>query len=236
MVVVIVQARMGSNRLPGKVMADLCGAPVVAHVIARARAIPGIDRVCCAVPHGPDDDRLADAVRALGVIVTRGPEADVLARYRLAAQVCDASVVIRVTADCPVLDPVVSGRVLADFLAHQPDYASNGEPRSWPRGYDTEVFSRDALERAAREAVTPYQHEHVTPWLLETAGVVRRNVALASGDYSRWRWTLDYPEDLMFLRTLLGRCRPLPHLPDFEELRALVEQDLSIASINSHLP
>jgi spore coat polysaccharide biosynthesis protein SpsF (cytidylyltransferase family) len=236
MIVVIVQARMGSNRLPGKVMADLCGEPVIAHVIARARAIQGIDSVSCAVPQGADNDRLADTARAVGATVTRGPETDVLARYQLAAQACGATVVMRVTADCPVLSPTVSGQVLADFLAHRPDYASNGEPRSWPRGYDTEVFSRDALERAAREAVTPYQREHVTPWLLETAGIVRRNVALTSGDYSRWRWTLDYPEDLAFLRALLGRCRPLPHLPDFGELRALVQQDPALASINSHLP
>lgn len=236
MIVVIVQARMGSNRLPGKVLEDLCGAPVIAHVLARARAIPGIEDVCCAVPEGAADDRLADIARRLGAVVTRGSEADVLSRYVTAARACKATVVIRVTADCPVLDPHVSGRVLADFLAHRPDYASNGEPASWPKGYDTEVFSREALERMATEAITPYQREHVTPWLLQTPGTVRRNVALGSGNYSDWRWTLDYPEDLTFLRTLLTRCRRLPHLPDFDELRTIVAQDPSIARINAHLP
>jgi spore coat polysaccharide biosynthesis protein SpsF (cytidylyltransferase family) len=236
MIIVIVQARMGSNRLPGKVLEDLCGAPVIAHVLARARAIPGIDDVCCAVPEGVANDGLAEAAHRLGVIVTRGSEVDVLGRYLAAARACHATVIMRVTADCPVLDPNVSGRVLSEFLAYRPDYASNGEPGSWPRGYDTEVFSREALERMAVEAVTPYQREHVTPWLLQTPGTVRRNVMLESGDYSTWRWTLDYPEDLTFLRTLLARCRPLPHLPDFDELRRIVEQDPSIARINSHLP
>jgi spore coat polysaccharide biosynthesis protein SpsF (cytidylyltransferase family) len=235
MVIVIAQARMGSNRLPGKVLKDLCGAPVIAHVLARARAIPGIDGVCCAVPEGPGDDPLADTATRLGALVARGSESDVLSRYLAAARMCNASVVIRVTADCPVLDPQVSGRVLSEFLVHRPDYASNGEPRSWPQGYDTEVFSREALERMAIEAVTPYQREHVTPWLLQTPGTVRRNVSLETSNYSQWRWTLDFPEDLTFLRTLLGRCAPLPHLAGFDELRAIVEQDPSIARINSHL-
>ena len=236
MIVVIVQARMGSSRLPGKVLQDLCGTPVIAHVLVRARAIPGVDKVCCAVPEGVADKILAEAAGRFGAFVARGSETDVLDRFLVAARATDATVVMRVTADCPVLDPMVSGRVLADFLAHRPDYASNGEPRSWPRGLDTEVFSREALEHMASEATTPYQREHVTPWLLETPGTVRRNIALESGDYSTWRWTLDYEEDLAFLRALLGRCPAFPHVAGFDELRRIVEEHPHIPRLNSHVP
>lgn len=236
MVVVIVQARMGSSRFPGKVLQDLCGAPVLAHVLARARAIPGIDVVCCAVPLGRADDGLADTVRALGAVVVRGAEHDVLDRYLVAARACDATVVIRITADCPVIDPAVSGRVLADFLAHRPDYAGNDAPPTWPQGFATEVFSRAALERMAIHADTPYQREHVTPWLRETPGIERRNIALDSGDCSAWRWTLDYQEDLAFLRELLAACPPFPYLPGFDELKAIAENNPQITRINSHLP
>lgn len=235
MIVAIVQARVGSTRLPGKVLHELRGEPVLAHVLARAWAIPGVDTVCCAVPDGPADDQLAALAGRLGAVVCRGPERDVLARYERAARQCGARVVVRLTSDCPLLDPEVSGRVVSDFLAHRPDYVSNVDPRSWPRGYDTEVFSREALERTAATAADPYDREHVTPWMRRGTALSRRNVALDTERYADWRWTLDYDADLEFARAVLARLPPFPHLPGFDEIKSIVEAHPEVAAINAHL-
>ena len=233
--VVIVQARVGSSRLRGKVMMDLNGAPVLAHVLARASAIPGIERVCCAIPDLPQDDALAALAADLGAVVARGSETDVLDRYLRAARACDARTVMRITSDCPVLDPAISGQVLARFHEAGADYASNVDPRSWPKGMDTEVFTREALERAAAETNEPYDHEHVTPYLRRAEGLKRINVVRDGEPVDAWRWTLDYPEDLEFLRRLLGKVAPFPHLPGFEELARIYAADAELGRINGHL-
>jgi spore coat polysaccharide biosynthesis protein SpsF len=235
LIVAIVQARMGSSRLPGKILRDLNGRLVLAHVLTRARAVPGIDQVCCAIPDDPANDVVATIAAKLGAVICRGPEADVLKRYLTAARATNAQVVMRVTSDCPLLDPVVSSQVLDDFLTGGADYVSNVDPPSWPKGLDTEVFSRDALELAADRATDAYDREHVTPWLQRAPGVVRRNVALAGGDFGKWRWTLDYEEDLTFMQAVLARMKPLSNLPGFEEIRSVVEMHPEIAAINASL-
>lgn len=232
MKVVIVQARSGSSRLPDKVSMDLAGRPVLAHVLDRAAAIAGIDQVCCALPDRSEDDALARLAERLGAIVVRGPEADVLARYALAARATEAEAIVRITSDCPVVDPEVAGRVLA-ALGKGPSYASNVDPRSWPKGLDVEAFTREALELAAARAVEPGDREHVTPWLRRAEGVARTNVALSDDRCAGWRWTLDYPEDLNFLRGLLALA-PGPR-PGFEVLRRVVDAHPELPRINGHL-
>lgn len=233
--VVIVQARTGSTRLPGKVLRDLRGAPVLTHVLSRAAAIPGVEKVCCAIPDVASDDELAQRAADLGAVVVRGPEEDVLTRYLLAARACDASIIMRITSDCPLLDPHVSGMVLQKLAANQLDYTSNVDPRSWPRGLDTEAFTREALERAAVEAKAPYDREHVTPWLRNHPSVKRANVAHPNDRYAAWRWTLDYEEDLVFLKATLAHFPPLPYLPNFDEISALIDTNPELSAINSHL-
>ena len=235
MITAIIQARVGSSRLPSKVLRDLAGFPVLTHIFARVCAIPGIERVCFAVPDSAVNDGLANACAALGATVARGSETDVLSRYLVAARQCDADVVMRVTSDCPLLDPEVSGLVLADFLAHSPGYVSNVMPRSWPKGFDTEVFSRDTLERAAREAWEPDEREHVTVWMRRQQDIALRNVALPDDRFASWRWTLDYEEDLRFMQEVLARLPTLPHLAGFNEIRGIVEAHPEIATINAGL-
>lgn len=232
MIVVVVQARTGSSRLPDKVMMDLNGRTVLAHVLDRARAIPGVDQVCCAVPDLPEDDPLAELAKRLGAVVVRGSETDVLARYLKAARETGADAVVRITSDCPVLDPEVAGRVLSALDGAQA-YASNVDPRSWPKGLDAEAFTREALERAAVEAAAPYDREHVTPWMRRAEGVSRANVALPDDRCAGWRWTLDYAEDLTFLRRLLAEAPGTR--PDFEALRRVVEAHPELPRINGHL-
>ncbi|MGD2131240.1 MAG: glycosyltransferase family protein [Maricaulaceae bacterium] len=231
--VAIVQARMGSSRLPGKILADLAGRPVMAHVLARARAIAGIDRVCCALPVTVENDEAADTAAACGADVFRGSEHDVLSRYLGAAEVTGATVVMRITCDCPLLDPEVSAGVLALFLKGGLDYASCIGPRTWPQGLDTEVFSIAALQEAAAKATEPADREHVTPYMRREAHFKRASTRCDSGDYGAWRWTLDYPEDLAFARAVLARASS--DLPGFNEIHAIVEAEPEIARLNAHL-
>lgn len=160
---VIVQARIGSSRLPGKVLMRLGDRTVLAHVLERCLAICGIDVVCCAVPDGPADDRVAEEARRSGAEVFRGSETDVLDRYYRAAATFRLDVILRVTADCPLLDPGVCGDVLSLRSAAGADYVCNNLPPSWPHGLDCEAMTFAWLERAAHEASQPYEREHVTP-------------------------------------------------------------------------
>jgi spore coat polysaccharide biosynthesis protein SpsF len=204
--VVVIQARMGSTRLPGKVMMDVAGEPLIARVIRRCAKIPGIDRLVCAIPDGAENDGLAERAQYSGAHVVRGSESDVLARFRKAAFRWEADIVVRVTADCPLIDPEVCGQVIALRKREGSAYASNVWPRSYPQGLDCEAFTFSALDRANREATEPYDREHVTPWIVRNS----ERVNLASGrfDLARMRWTVDYPEDLEFVRAVYAVREP----------------------------
>ncbi len=234
-VAAIIQARMGSSRLPGKVLEDLAGQTVLAHVIARARKIPGVHLVGCAIPAEDRSDPVAAEALRLGALVHRGPENDVLERYLGAARAFGADVIMRITSDCPLIDPDVSGLVLAHFLDSGADYCSNVDPRSWPKGLDTEVFGAALLEQAARTTQDPHDREHVTPWMRKDARVTKANVACSDGNYASYRWTLDYPQDLAFLRQLYGFLPPPPAVVPFPEILAVVHAHPEVVALNSHL-
>ncbi|HZG15377.1 MAG TPA: glycosyltransferase family protein [Candidatus Bathyarchaeia archaeon] len=194
--VVIIQARMGSTRLPGKVMKMLSGKTVLAHVVERALAIPGVDEVLIATTIKHEDDRIVEESQRLQIPVWRGSEADVLSRYYDAAIHTKADVIMRITSDCPLLDPEVSGHVLKTFHDNpETDYVSNTIVRRFPRGLDTEVFSFQALEAAYQETNESYYREHVTPFLYENQQRFRCQSVDGEEDYSHYRWTLDTSED-----------------------------------------
>ncbi len=148
-IAVIVQARLGSKRFPNKVLAQLAGKPVLQHVLERCKEIKGVDVVDCAIPRR-DAKALEELILEWGscVWVQAGDENDVLTRYLGAARFVDASVIMRITGDCPLIDPDVCGEVLAKFQEGGYDYVSNVYPRTWPKGLDCEVFSREVLEWA----------------------------------------------------------------------------------------
>lgn len=201
----IIQARVGSTRLPGKVLEKLGRATVLEHVLRRCQAIPGVDEVVCATVEGPDGDAVAALARELGVTVYRGSEKDVLARYHGAAHAVNADIVMRVTSDCPLIDPDVCAAVLKLRREAQADYAANNMPPSWPHGLDCEAFTIDALDEAIATATAAEDHEHVTPWIRRNRAYHRINLAGPGGELTGLRWTLDYPEDLAFLRALYER-------------------------------
>jgi spore coat polysaccharide biosynthesis protein SpsF (cytidylyltransferase family) len=237
MKVAIIQARMGSSRLRGKVLEDLGGASVLARVVARARRILGIGLVGVATPDTAENDPIAREARRVGAVVWRGPEHDVLARYRGAAEAWGADVVMRLTCDCPFLDPVASGEPLALFAAGGFDYVSNIDPRTWPKGLDTEVMSIEALSAADAEATLPADREHVTPFIRREPRFRRESTSCPLGHFGDWRWTLDYPEDLEFCRAIQERAQDLfrNDLPGFAEIRAILAREPELADINAHL-
>lgn len=209
-IVVVVQARMGSSRLPGKVLADLGGRPVLDHVLQRASQIHHIDQTVLAIPIGPEDDVLEEVGRRVGVTTVRGDAADVLNRYHAAAQATAADAVVRVTADCPLLDPRVSSQVVDRFRAGGVDYVSNIHPPTYPDGYDTEIVSAAALDAAWREAADPYEREHVTPFIWRRPDRFRIANVAAAENRSSWRLTLDTESDLAALRRLWTRLADVP--------------------------
>ncbi len=235
-VVAVVQARMGSSRLPGKVLREASGRTLLAHLVQRLRRARTIDRIVIATTTSPADDELERAAQALGVGVSRGSESDVLSRYAAAIAPLAADTVVRVTADCPLLDDAEVDRVVGEYLtrrssAEPADYVTNqaGNVRRIPRGLDVEVMSRAALERAHREATAPGDREHVTPYLYREPGRFRSVVThYPFGDFSDLRLTVDTPEDLALVSAVFEALGPdalfpavAAHLREHPELKAL---------------
>ena len=198
--VAIVQARMGSRRLPGKVLRPLCGKPVLAHVLERVRLCRSLDGLWVATSLHPADDAIAQACRGWETPCFRGSEEDVLARFHGAAVAAGAEAVVRVTADCPLFDGHLLEDMLQVFLRLNTrtitvDYLSNVLERRYPRGLDAEVFTFAALEQAQREARLPREREHVTPYLYGHPEKFRLYSYRGPEDWSGYRWTLDTLED-----------------------------------------
>lgn len=230
---IIVQARMASTRLPGKVLLPLAGHSVLWHVLTRCAAVQSADLVCCAIPDDGSCEEIAAETERAGAIVARGPEDDVLARYLHAAEMLDADVVLRVTSDCPVIDPTACAAVLHARAEAAADYACNNMPRGWPHGLDCEAFTRASLARAAELANEPDDREHVTPWLRRDTSVSRVHVAGPGKAVAQHRWTLDYPEDYRFFEALFKALPPPPHIASFAEILATVEAVPEIAALNA---
>jgi spore coat polysaccharide biosynthesis protein SpsF (cytidylyltransferase family) len=222
---------MGSTRFPGKVLADLGGRPVVAHVLARARRIPGVTDVALAVPESHTDDPLAHAGEQEGVTVVRGSAEDVLDSYHVAAEATHADAVVRVTADCPLLDPAVSGAVVTRFLQGDVDYVSNVDPPTFPDGYDTEVLARAALDTAWRESTDPYEREHVTPFIRRRPNRFRLANVTSPLNRSHWRLTLDTEDDLRRLRAIWSRVGH--EAASIDDIVAVVNADPSVLGVHS---
>lgn len=198
----LIQARMGSSRFPGKVLEDLCGHPMLWHVVNRVRRARNLTEVVVATTDQAVDAPIAEFCRREGIGCFRGSEHDVLDRFYRAANASGADVIVRITADCPLIDPSVIERVVERFLRGDCDYASNVLRYTYPDGLDTEVFSFAALERAWREARKPSEREHVTPYLrtdkFRTANVVSDTPVTPE----KYRWTVDHPADLEFVRSV----------------------------------
>lgn len=237
--VIIVQARMGSTRLPGKALLEVAGETLLGLLLKRLGRVTLADAVVVATTTAERDRPIVDLAGAMGVPSWRGSEEDVLARYHGAATAHRAEAVVRITADCPLMDPAVVDRVIGAFAdpAGACDYASNTLERTYPRGLDCEVFSMGILDEAHRRATDPVEREHVTPYIYRRPERFRIVQVRNGTDLSRHRWTVDTPEDFELIRRILETLLPagtdfgmgdvlrlLAGHPDWEAINSGVEQ------------
>ena len=203
----IVQARMTSARLPGKVLMDIGGRPALTHIVDRLSRVPHIDGIVIATSKRREDDAIADAAKVMGVTCFRGSEQDVLSRYAGAAALVGANTVIRVTGDCPLLDPDVVTRVLSAYGENHVDFVSNTLLRTYPIGLDVSIFSRDALNVAHEVATNEDEREHVTLYIYRHPERFSQMNVAAPPELTdpELRLTLDTPEDLAFLREVFSQ-------------------------------
>ncbi|MBU0824403.1 MAG: glycosyltransferase family protein [Alphaproteobacteria bacterium] len=233
-VVAIIQARIGSTRLPGKILKPLAGKPVLQRVIERVRASRAFDEVVVATTVRDIDDPAAEAAADFGATVVRGDENDVLSRYGLAAEASAADAIMRITADCPLIDPDVLGAMTDRFRGGDADLVSNCLRRTFPRGLDAELFSRSALDIMLTEAATPAEREHVTPFLYTNPDRFRIVSHEGPEDFSDYRLTLDTPEDFELLDRIFAAASD-PDTLALADVIALFETHLDWRSINAHV-
>lgn len=241
-VVVIVQARMKSTRLPAKVLLDLGGATALQRCLDRALRIEGIDNVVVATSTDSEDNIIERVAHRLGYGVFRGSERDVLSRYHLAAHSMKADVIVRCTSDCPLLDPVLSSKVVCALIdsrgTSQPfDYVSNVVERRLPRGLDTEVFTIEALDRAHQEATEASEREHVTAYLYRRPQMFRCGSVVSPElpDLSSHRWTLDTLEDYVFLSSLFESFGPSIAQAPTQAIVAFLQERPDLICLNAHV-
>ena len=229
--VAVVQARMGSTRLPGKVFRPVLGVPLINLLLARLSKSRKVDEIVVATSTEPKDDRLAAHVERLGYRCFRGSENDVMARFVGAARAAGAEVVVRITADCPLMDPEIVDEVVAHLEREACDYCSNTVPRSFPDGLDVEVFTRVALESAAEQTNSKYDREHVTPFLRES-GKFRTAFIQPEEDWSQLRWTVDEQADFDVISGIFEHFSPNTHF-GWREILALHQSHPEIFLANS---
>src|ERR1700761_7438169 len=200
---------MTSSRLPGKVMAPVLGEPMIGRQIERLRRAERLDQLMVATSTDPSDDPLAAYVEGLGLPVYRGSLADVLDRFRGAADLFpQAKAVVRLTADCPLADPSLVDRVIARHFEADADWTSAGMVRTFPHGLDVEAIRPSALREAAERAVDPYEREHVTPYINRRPETYRLESVTREPSLAHLRWTVDLPADLEFVRGVYAKLYP----------------------------
>jgi glutamate-1-semialdehyde 2,1-aminomutase/spore coat polysaccharide biosynthesis protein SpsF len=233
-VVAIIQARMGATRLPGKVLAEIAGRPMLWHVVNRVRIARSVDKVVVATSNRSSDDAVAEFCVQNDIEFFRGSETDVLDRFYQTAKHFNADVVVRITADCPLIDPQVVDMVVSTYLEGGYDYVTNTLRYTYPNGMDVEVFSFAALEKAWREARLPAEREHVTPYL-RASGRFRVFNVENEADLSKrnLRWTVDEPADLEFVRAVYARLGGDKQPFGLSDILELLDKEPDLMQINS---
>jgi spore coat polysaccharide biosynthesis protein SpsF len=235
---VVVQARMKSTRLPGKILLDLAGRPLLARMLERLRQATKPDVVVIATTTDPADDAIADLCRSEKWECFRGHPTDLLDRHLQCARAYGATVVAKVPSDVPVVDAGLVDEVFALFETGAYDYVSNIHPATFPDGLDCEICSLETLELAGREATRDFEREHTTPFLWDNPDRFRiGNVATHDGvDYSlTHRWTIDYEEDYRFLQAVFDTLYRSDPTFSWQDLIAFLRSRPDIAAINAHL-
>lgn len=237
-IVCIIQARMNSSRLPGKVLEDICGFPMLYWVVSRAGKAKRIDDLVIATTSDDSDDPIAAWCSENNINCFRGDAFDVLDRYYQAAKKWQADVIVRLTADCPLTDPELIDKVVEAFFDHKVDFAANRLPlpynRTYPIGLDVEVASFEALEKAWQMANLPFEREHVMPYLFLVKDRFKTYVLDTHENQGSRRWTVDTPEDLEFMRTLFKKQNCRINL-SWKEILHFLDENPGLERINAHV-
>ena len=231
----IIQARTGSTRLPNKVMKNVCGRPLLQLMIERLQHSHYATNIIIATTTKSSDDTIVALMKTLNIPVFRGSETDVLDRYYQAAKKYEADIIVRLTSDCPLIDPKITDKVIKYYLdgKNKFDFVSNMHPPTFPDGLDTEIFSFHTLEKAWKEAKKPYEREHVTPYMWDNpdifyVGNVRNDQELHFIE----RWTLDYEEDFYFIKAVYEHLYREGEFFYMEDILQLLSENPQIKQIN----
>ncbi len=236
-VIAIIQARMGSTRLPGKILKKVQGKTLLEIQLERLKQSTLIQQVIVATTTQAQDDSVVDLCKQLNVDFYRGSEEDVLSRYYEAAVIFKANVIVRLTSDCPLIDPVIVDEVIATYIRQQDsvDYVSNTLERTYPRGLDVEVFSFKALEKTLTEAILQRDREHVTAYIYSNPNMFRIDQVKGEHDYSNFRWTVDTTEDFELIQRILNVLYEEDKLFYMDDVVQLLTKHPKWNDINAHI-
>ena len=238
-VVCLVQARVGSTRLPGKILKEICGKTILHHEIDRLKKCKEIDEIVIATTDKEDDDKIVNEAKKLSVKYFRGSENDVLSRFYYAAKENSADIVVRVTSDCPCIDYEILDKMLIYFKdkykEKQVDYLSNTIKRTYPRGYDIEIFTFSALEKSYINAKKEYEREHVTPYIYDKTNNFLKLSFENKEDYSEYRVTLDTIEDFIVIKNIFENLYYKNPYFKLNDVVQYLNNNLHIVDINKHI-
>ncbi len=235
--IIIVQARMGSTRLPGKILKKVMGRPLLEYQIERLKKIKEVSDVVIATTTNQGDDPIVRLCRKLSCSYFRGSEDDVLLRYYDAAIEFGAKYIVRINADCPLIDPKVVETVIKYFHANSEkyDYVSNILEQSYPIGLHTEIFSMNALQKANANANDPIEREHVTPYIYRNPDLFRLGSVILDVDLSYYRWTVDYPEDFDLVEKIIEGIYPIKVDFDMYDIINYLRSNSYLMTINNKI-
>jgi len=227
---------MSSTRLPGKVLKKVDGLPLLLHQVRRVTKAKMVDKILIATSISAQDDKIEELCKKNKIEYFRGPENDVLSRYYECAKKFSAEIIIRLTADCPLLDPVIIDNTIRLYLENKADYAANTAPpqtRKFPDGMDVEVFSMAALSRAHEQARDPLDREHVTFYFWKYNNGFKTVQLDNARDYSKYRFTVDYPEDFEVVKFIMQTLKAAGRFGNLDEIINILDANPRIRELNS---
>ena len=231
----IVQARMTSSRLPGKVLMPIDGTPMLAHQIYRIKQAKMLDKIIVSTSTHETDNPISELCNSIGVDLYRGSLEDVLDRFSKTANFFKVDSIVRLTADCPLIDPGLIDKVIVGFLKNDYDYFSNCNPPTYPDGLDVEIFSKEVLTVAVENAKLPSQREHVSPFIKRNLPKSKMGNLESETNYSNLRWTVDEMSDLTFVREVFSELYINNNNFTWYDVLCLIKQKPNLLNINSKL-
>lgn len=236
-IVAIIQARLTSNRLPKKILYNLNEKPLLWHVVERVKQASMINHIVLAIPDSPSNDELGFFIKKIAWNLFRGSEDDVLSRYYHAAVQFEANIIVRVTSDCPLIDPTIIDETIKRHIQDGNDYTAAGVEGGFPRGLDVEVFNFEALKFAYSTAVERPEREHVTLFIYQNPKLFKINFIKANGVLNRpdIRLTVDTEEDLLLMKEIYSRLSSYGKHSSTEDVLALIDGNPHLQSINKHI-